>query len=350
VVRDGLIAAILAQPSDLRPTLRMYDSATSGVMAAYTQAITDGAKFIVGPLLKKDVETLATSQQITVPTLVLNAVPEQLPATPNLFQFTFNPADEARLVAQRIAAEGLTHGIAILPKSEKGERVYRAFETELRVYGGAVVGKSYYDLKARDFRDPVTAALLINESNARAKALSTALATKLEFEARPRTDVQFIFIGAEPAQGRLLRPTIRFHLVDQVPIYATSDIYEPDATANADLDGVNFLDMPWIIAPDEQAVQLRAAINRYWPGRGRDRARLYALGFDTFRLIPLLLSQSTSTPTNQSNGVTGRLSIDSTGYVHRELDWAHIVNGQPKLLESKPVEPLTVPTAATGSR
>jgi outer membrane PBP1 activator LpoA protein len=209
---------------------------------------------------------------------------------------------------------------------------------------------SYYDLKARDFRDPVTAALLTNESSARAKALSATLATKMEFEPRPRTDAQFIFIAAEPAQGRLLRPTIRFHLVEQLPIFATSDIYEPDATANADLDGVNFLDMPWLISPDEQTVQLRAAINRYWPGRARDRARLYALGFDTFRLIPLLLSQSTSTPTNQSYGVTGRLSIDSTGYVHRELQWARIVNGQPQLLESKPIEPLASPTAALGKQ
>jgi len=352
VVRDGLVAAILQQPSELRPLLRVYDSVATGVIAAYTQAVTDGAKFIVGPLTKDEVATLATSQQVTVPTLVLNALPEQIPATPNLFQFWPDPAEEARQVAQHIASEGLTHGIALLPKSERGDRVSRAFETELRVYGGKVVGQVFYDLKTRDFRDPVTAALLINESNARAKALSAALGTKLEFEARPRSDVQFIFIGADPAQGRLLRPTIRFHLIEQIPIFATSDIYEADATAkaNMDLDGVTFPDMPWLLAPDEQAVQLRAALNRYWPGRARERARIYALGFDTYRLIPLLLSQSTGTPTNQSNGVTGRLSIDTSGHVHRELDWARIVNGQPQLLESKPIDPLTIPSAATGSR
>jgi outer membrane PBP1 activator LpoA protein len=177
--------------------------------------------------------------------------------------------------------------------------------------------------------------------------LFATLGGKFEFEPRPRNDLQFIFIGADPDQGRLLRPTIRFHLVEPLPVFATSDIYEPDATAkaNVDLDGVAFPDMPWLIAPDAQAVQLRAALNRYWPGRARDRARIYALGFDTFRLIPLLLSQSTGTPTSQSNGVTGRLSIDSTGQVHRELAWARIVNGQPQLLENKTIEAST-PTAA----
>jgi uncharacterized protein len=346
VVRDGLIAAVLQQPSDISPRVRIYDSAAGGVVAAYTQAVAEGAKFVVGPLLKEDVATLAASQQITVPTLVLNSLPDQT-TLPNLFQFWPDPADEARQVARRIAAQGLTHGIAIVPKNDKGDRVYRAFAEEFQRYNGKVVGSSFYDLKARDFREPVTAALLVNESNARYKSLSSILGTKMEFEARARSDVQFVFIGADAAQGRLLRPTIRFHSIEQVPIFATSDIYEPDATAkaNVDLDGVSFPDMPWLIAPDEQAVQLRAALNRYWPGRARDRARLYALGFDTFRLIPLLLSQATGTPTNQSNGVTGKLSIDSSGHVHRELEWARIVNGQPQLLESNPINTLA-PTAS----
>lgn len=347
VVRDGLVAALFQQPADLRPALRMYDSASNGVVAAYTQAVADGAKFVVGPLTKDEVKTLAASQQITVPTMALNMLPEQSAATPNLFQFWPDPADEARQVARRIAAEGFTHGVALLPKNEKGDRVFQAFESEFKLYGGKLVGRTFYDVKTRDFGDAVTSTLLISESKARARSLFAALGGKYEFEPRPRNDLQFIFIGADPDQGRLLRPTIRFHLVTPLPIFATSDIYEPDATAkaNVDLDGVAFPDIPWLIAPDEQAVQLRAAINRYWPGRARDRARLYALGFDTFRLIPLLLSQSTGTPTSQSNGVTGRLSIDANGQVHRELAWARIVNGQPQLLESKTIE-ATAPTAA----
>jgi outer membrane PBP1 activator LpoA protein len=352
VVRDGLIAALLQQPSDLRPALRVYDSAGSGgVVVAYTQAVADGAKFIVGPLTKDEVKALAISQQVTVPTMALNMLPEQAAPIPNLFQFWPDPADEARQVARRIAAEGLTHGVAILPKSEKGDRVYRAFEAEFKLYGGKLVGQIFYDVKTRDFGDAVTGTLLINESKARARSVLATVGGKFEFEPRPRNDLQFIFIGADPDQGRLLKPTIRFHLVEPVPVFATSDIYEPDATAkaNVDLDGVSFPDMPWLIAPDAQAIQLRAALNRYWPGRARDRARLYALGFDTFRLIPLLLSQSTGTPTSQSNGVTGRLSIDSAGQVHRELAWARIVNGQPQLLENKTIE-ASAPTAAIDVR
>lgn len=336
VVRDGFMAAVLEQPADRRPLIRVYDSA-SGIGNAYAQAVADGARFVVGPLTKPEVAALATSQQVTIPTLALNELPDQSATdqsnvVPNLFRFWLDPTEEARLVAQRIAAEGLTHGIALLPRSDWGERVYRAFADELTARGGTVVGREFYDRTKRDFREPVTAALLIDESNARATALSRTLGTRLEFEPRARKDVQFIFLGAEPVQGRLLRPTIRFHLLDPVPIFATSDIYEPDAAANADIDDVTFPDMPLLIAPDSQAIQLRAALNRHWPARTRERSRLYALGYDSFRLVPLLVSHAEGTGGGFANGMTGRLFIDNSGRVRRDLDWARIVNGRPEAL------------------
>ena len=242
--------------------------------------------------------------------------------------------------------DGLTHGVVILPRTDWGDRVYRAFESELQLLGGTVVGSQFFDRNKRDFRGPVTAALLIDESNAREAALERIIGSKLEFQPRARADIEFIFVGAEPAQGRLLRPAIKFYLLDQTPVYSTSDIYEPDATANADLDGIIFPDMPWLLAPDEQSIQLRASLNRYWPGRARERGRLYALGFDTFRLIPILLSQSSDTPTTQANGVTGRLTINSTGRVYRDLQWAKIVNGRPRLLGTAAVATEPAPTAA----
>ena len=349
VVRDGFMAAVLQMSSEQRPLVRIYDSAAGGVLNAYALAVNDGAKFVVGPLIKEDVATLVNSQSLSVPTLVLNSLPERTAATPNLFDFWPDPTDEARQVARYIGAQGFTHGVAIVPKSDPrndwGDRVLRAFIDELATNGGTVVGHSTYDRRARDFREPVMQVLLIDESNSRARALSNVLGTKLEFEPRRRNDIQFIFVGAEAAQGRLLQPQLRHHLIDPLPVFATSIIYEPDATANADLDGITFLDMPWLIAPDEQAVQLRAALNRYWPGRSRERGRLYALGYDTFRLIPLLLSQSTPTPTQTANGVTGRLSIDSLGHVSRELLWARFVDGRPQLLVGEPIKAAQPPIA-----
>jgi outer membrane PBP1 activator LpoA protein len=339
-VRDGFIAAYLQQPVEQRPTLRFYDS-TAGTAAVHAKAIADGAKFIVGPLMKPDVAVLFNAQPITVPTLVLNESPEHSDPTPNLFEFWPDPTNEARQVAARAVAEGRVHGIALLPNDEWGQRVYKAFDEELRARGGSVVASRLYDPAAIDFSRPVAESLLVTESQARLSALQLAVGTKLQFEPRIRGDIDFVFIAArEPEKGRLLRPALRSHLSADMPVYATSNIYEPAATTNAELNGIVFPDMPWIIASDEVSTQLRATLQKYWPrSRSRD-GRLYALGFDAYRLIPRLQS-----PDRSSNivtaGLTGRLILDNTGRIRRDLDWGRIVGGK---LEA--VGPVTTPTTA----
>jgi outer membrane PBP1 activator LpoA protein len=140
--------------------------------------------------------------------------------------------------------------------------------------------------------------------------------------------VQFVFMGAQPVQGRSLRPALRFHLAEDLPVYATSDIFEPNVAANADLEGVIFPDMPWVISPDSVSTQLRDALSTHWPVRARGRGRLYAFGFDAYRLIPLLKAGRFGRE-HAIPGMTGQLSIDANGKVHRDLDWAQVTNGKP---------------------
>jgi outer membrane PBP1 activator LpoA protein len=340
-VRDGFVAAFLQQPVDRRPTLRIYDSA-AGVSKAHARAVADGAKFIVGPLLKPEVAELFNAQPIATPTLVLNQSPEHAAAIANLFEFWPDPAHEARQVAARAAAENHLHGIAILPNDEWGQRVYRAFDEELRARGGELVANRFYDPASFDFSKPVADSLLVTESQARLTALQQAVGTKLQFEPRVRGDIEFVFIAArEPEKGRLLRPALRSHLSADMPVYATSDIFEPAATTNAELNGVVFPDMPWIIASDEESNKLRATLQKIWPrSRSRD-GRLYAFGFDAYRLIPRLQSTDLNS-TLVTAGMSGRLMLDDTGRIRRDLDWGRIVGGK---LEA--VGPIVVNTATT---
>lgn len=331
-VRDGFLAAAMQQPSERRPRVRIYDSAVNAT-AAYQHAIADGAKFVVGPLLKEEITQLigpeTTEPALTVPMLALNTVTEMRPNIPvPLFQFALDPTDEAQQVAARAVADGKRYGLALLPNNEWGRRVQVAFEAQLRELGGAVVATRYYDVSARDYSGPVRSALLIDESRSRANALSSILGTKLEFEPRSRADIEFIFVGAEPAQGRLLRPALRFHLLADLPVYSTSNIFEPDSAANSDLDGVLFPDMPWVVAPDDVASQLRNTLTRYWPGRMRGRGRLFAFGFDAYRMIPTLQAHAVNLDASATPGMTGLLSVDNAGRVRRQLNWARVVGGQ----------------------
>ena len=56
--------------------------------------------------------------------------------------------------------------------------------------------------------------------------------------------------------------------------------------------------------------------------RGRG-GRLYAFGFDAYRLVPLLKAGKFGRE-HAVPGMTGLLSIDDKGRVHRELDWARV--------------------------
>ncbi|MGH8175120.1 MAG: penicillin-binding protein activator [Steroidobacter sp.] len=326
-VRDGFLAALLQQDVEKRPLINVYDSAEMGAATAYQRAVSEGAQFIVGPLTKDEVTAVAVSGEASVLTLALNQLPEDVAPPSLLFQFALDPEEEARQVAQRVAADGRMRGLVLLPNNEWGRRVFSAFDTELQTLGGAIAGMRFYDPAARDYSDPIRALLLIDESRARANALSSVLGSRLEFEPRRRADAQFVFVGAQPVQGRSIRPALRFHLAGDLPVYATSDIFEPDAQANHDLEGVIFPDMPWVISPDAVSSGLRTALNKYWPVRARGRGRLYAFGFDAYRIVPLLKAGRFGSA-HAIPGMTGLLSIDDKGRVHRELDWARVYDGK----------------------
>ncbi len=326
-VRDGFLAALLQQDPSRRPLLNVYDSAEMGATTAYRRAVADGAQFVVGPLTKDEVTAIATSGEASVLTLALNQTAENIQSPSMMFQFSLDPEEEARQVAQRVVADGRTRGLVLLPNNEWGQRLFRAFDTELKTLGGHIAGMRFYDPSARDYSPPITELLLINESRARANALAAAMGTRFEFEPRRRGDAQFMFVGAQPVQGRSLRPALRFHLAEDLPVYATSDIFEPDARANNDLEGVIFPDMPWVISPDAASSQLRGTLTRYWPVRARGRGRLYAFGFDACRIVPLLKAGQFGAA-YAIPGMTGLLSVDESGHIKRELDWAKVSGGR----------------------
>ena len=172
--------------------------------------------------------------------------------------------------------------------------------------------------------------LRIGESNARLKRLESVLGTKLEFQPRRRSDIAFIFAASQVATARVLRPLLKFYFAGDVPTYATSDAFEPNPNANQDMDGLIFPDMPWMLG-GALADSVRTAANDAWPSSGPRRNRLFAFGFDAYRLATALRAAPSGAPV-AVDGLTGRLSLDAERRVHRELDWAQLHDGQPRVL------------------
>jgi outer membrane PBP1 activator LpoA protein len=331
-VREGFLCAYFQQKdSAQRPRVRVYDIADREIGGAYLHAIDDGAQFIVGPLTKDEVAGIAAIADGRVPVLTLNYLAEGTVVPQDFYQFALAPEDEARQVARRVIADGRPRGVALAPTGEWGTRVLNAFAAELGALGGELIARGIYDSSANDYSPEILQLLRLSDSRERHARLVAMLGSKLEFEPRRRGDIDFIFVVGQPAQGRLIRPQLKFYYAGDIPMYATSDVFEPDETANIDLDGVTFPDMPWMILSTPAAGELRASTQQVWPSSANRRGRLYAFGYDAYQLIPALRNHMLGATTILA-GMTGQLTIDAQGHIHRELDWAQIRNGKPRAL------------------
>ncbi|MBX3704273.1 MAG: penicillin-binding protein activator [Steroidobacteraceae bacterium] len=322
-VRDGFLAAYYDHGSAARPRVRIYDVAARDAPSAYLQALADGSDFVVGPLTREDVASLATLHDGRATTLALNFLPEGVAVPERFYQYALSPEDEARLAARRIVEDGRSSGVTLVPQSDWGRRVAAAFAEEFTAAGGAIVDQADYVPSTVDFND----------------VLRRLLRTTGQRGSSPRPDAQFIFVAAQPVHGRLIRTQLRFNYASALPMYATSDVFDAAGQGNVDLDGVIFPDMPWVLDPYGPAAAAREAAERSWPGRPGQLGRLHAFGYDAFRVIgELRRLRGGSSPLP---GLTGRLSLDREGRLRRELDWAQVVNGR----AVSPPPPPPAPTA-----
>jgi outer membrane PBP1 activator LpoA protein len=334
-VREGFMMAYYQSPAGERPRLRVYDTAEMSAADAVHSAASEGAELIVGPLTRDEVIAVADLAGPRPAILALNFLPADRPSPDGFFQFALSPEDEARQVAKRVIAEGRRRGVALLPTGDWGARVLAAFEQELTAGGGLLLASATIDPVLTDYAVEIQQVLRISDSRARHRRLESILGSKLQFEPRRRGDIDFIFAASQSGMARLLRPQLRFHYAGDIPTYATSEAYEPDPMANEDMQGLIFPDMPWMLG-GEPADSVRAAARDAWPTGGPRRNRLFAFGYDAYRIAVNLRGgrQKSLSPDGLFlDGLTGKLSLDSERRVQRELAWAQMQNGQAKPLE-----------------
>lgn len=325
-VSDGFFAAYYQALSNGRqtPEVRKYDS-SADVIAAYQQAVADGADLVIGPIDKEKVTELSLMPSLEVPVLALN-YPDAPPAEPlrGFYQFGLAVEDEARQVARQAYLEGHRQAMIIIPRQEWSERSARAFTDEWEKLGGVVVNRSQFT-RGGNYPQLVKDAMLIEQSQVRARELQELLGVKLEASPRSRSDVDMIFLIADPAQARQIKPSFAFHYAGKIPVYSTSQVYsgEPNPKADRDLNGIRFNTMPWLFdtsSPEKKAVSQYTKSAAVY-------GRLHALGADAFRLYARL-PQLEQVPQMRIFGVTGALHMLGDGRIEREQIWVRFRNGE----------------------
>jgi outer membrane PBP1 activator LpoA protein len=325
-IRDGFLAAhYLSENREDRPEVLIADSGAMGAAAAWEHAAGQGADFIVGPLSKQEVSQLSG---VTggVSTLALNELSGAGALPEFVFQFSLSPEDEAAQAADRILSQGLVRGVAMVPANDWGMRIAASFGEALQADGGRLLEVRTYVPGLPDYSQEITEVLRVNDSRTRHQRVEGIVGESLEFEPRRRQDAEFVFLAALPRDARQIRPQLRFHYAQDLPVFATSSVYTPGDSGNRDLDGIIFDDMPWVLAEDGATTALRNRLNAIWPASVGRRARLYALGYDAYTLVPLIHTSRLGAVSNLQ-GLTGTLSLTDERRVRRELDWALITDG-----------------------
>jgi outer membrane PBP1 activator LpoA protein len=214
----------------------------------YLAAINDGADFVVGPLGRTAAKALLSSGNSEVPTLVIADIPADN-TNENLFGISLSPEKEAIQVARKAFAQGHRQATVFRSDSQWGTRVASAFVAEWEQLGGIVVKNSSFPKDISDYSRIIQKFLGLDKSLVRHRLLQAQVERKLKFSARRNEDMDFIFLAATANQARQVAPQLRFFKAHDLPLYATSYVYsgKPEPAADHDLEGIIFGEMQWIV-------------------------------------------------------------------------------------------------------
>ena len=299
-VRQGFVTAARGAAKNI-PPIRVYpiNEDTVNVLTIYEQALESGAQLVVGPLTRNGVAALAASSLVSVPTLALNTTDAQASVPARLYLFGLGLEQEARQVARLARDDGRRNAFVLGDATPLSKRMREAFVAEFAKDGGITVADLTF-------------------------GADQSTLTKL----RQTVDLgvaDMLFIAVDAARARTARP----YFGNSLALYATSQVNSGgDPLAANELNGVRFVDMPWLLQPDHPAVMVypRTQLD------GAEFERLYALGIDAYRLS-LELLKGTSDPV--LDGVTGQIRLARDQQFVRELTVAQFINGKPVVQETR---------------
>ncbi|MBD1576891.1 YraN family protein [Vibrio sp. S11_S32] len=320
LIRDGFIHAMTDDSSrDPAFTMTVYDTSNTDMAAIYQQMQTDKIDFIVGPLIKDNVEKLQDIDDGAIPMLALN-FPDQAEEGMQVCYLTLSPEQEAAQAAKHLFENGFKYPLVLAPKGTLGTRITDAFNTAWAKYSNTPTATQAFGDRA-ELQANVNKAFGLTESQVRINQIKQIAYMDLETEARSRRDIDSVYIAASRSQLTLIKPFIEVAInPDAKPpkLFSNSLSNNGKVRQYQDVSGIVYSDIPMLINKDDAAAK---QYDQLWPNSSNTEKRLHALGMDSYSLINALPTMKV-VPGYQANGETGKLSIDSNCVVQRELSWS----------------------------
>ena len=290
MVRDGFVAAY-EKRRDPNITLTVVETgdAAQDVLDAYNGVLAD-QDIMVGPLSRSGAAAIASRGAISKPTIALtpaDAVGAQAGAQPQLLLMGLSLEDEARQAADLAAADLPGEEALIVSTATAWQRrAARAFQAAWQRRGQP--------------------ADLVELSAAGGNLSASALGQLQERLRSGRPGL--VFVALDAAQARQLRESMGAEL----PMYGTSQLnpYSRQGWSAAerrpDMDGVRFIDLPYLLRPDAGAVFAPPPAAQ----KSADLERLYALGIDAYQVAREVAARR---GVFELDGATGKLKASIGG-------------------------------------
>jgi uncharacterized protein len=314
-VKQGFLAA--ARESHTQPQIIIIDTTKeTPIQAAYQKAVTQNAQFVVGPLLKPQVQNVA-SLQLSTRVLALNYLNPDISTPAELYQFGLSPRDEARQAAIKAWQSGYRSAVIMAVDNHWGSQVAQAFADAWNNLGGNIVDR-----------------LALGQNSA---ALTQQVSHFLDFKPphERRHDFDVIFLASDATMGRQVKPLLRFFYAGDIPVYATAAIYTglSNSRLDNDLNDIIFCSAPWALGSNTPQPMLYEQLQAAYAPEFFRRRSYYALGVDAFHIIQQLprLTQSSS---QILEGATGQLTLNTQRRIVRQLPCAQFLRGQVVLLNA----------------
>ncbi|CDG22913.1 conserved exported protein of unknown function [Xenorhabdus poinarii G6] len=304
--------------STVDQTVKVYDTSSQPLTTLLAQAQQEGVTLVVGPLLKPNVEQLA---QIETPLNILALNEPDVPQPrPNICYFSLSPEDEAKNAAKHLWQQQKQTPLVLIPPTELGHRIAKAFAEEWQILGGQTVRQQSFGTLS-EMRQSMNRGIGIRLSGT---PMISPRSTTTSVNALDPVDAVYIVANADELS--LIKPMIDMAISSrQKPaLYANSRSNTSGSGPDfrLEMDGMQFSDIPLLTGTNPPLIQQAAKkfTNDY------SLMRLYAMGIDAWSLanqFPHLRQAGFNL-----KGASGELSVTDNCTILRQLPWMRFNQGR----------------------
>ncbi|MFC3153549.1 penicillin-binding protein activator [Litoribrevibacter euphylliae] len=313
-ITQGFLMAAYQLNEDIRPDIQIINSLEGSFLNTYNSIEAD---LIIGPLSPAHIHQLESLPNLPIPTIALNSLSLTEPPV-NLFSMNLQAEDEARTMANYATKQGYSKGAILTYDSKKGQKLANTFETAFTNEQRSI---AYTQSFEKNWASSLKKLLEIDKSDNRARKLSRLVRSPIEYTARKRDDIEFIYTPLKYKDLRQTNPLMAFFFANDIQVLSNSDVVSRlySGKRDKDLNGIAFSDYRW---------QPEMHDTHSLPNKNDPSSKLYSWGADAFS-IAIQLPELITMQNQQVQAFGSKVHFDGKSNFIREFPISLVRNGKP---------------------